>query len=183
MKPAAGPFLFETAALGYLARAAEKGAARWFRKYCDLFPVYVSAATVTEQLRGYALLLERAAPHRRTDIEAARDRYLERLASCAVTVVPFNARTAMLAAQLTVLVPFAPHPPYRAAGLVESRPDRLARWRAQVQIAATALGCGMRLIHDNARDYESIRDLVKEFPARFPGVGAPEFLRARSLAG
>ena len=88
----------------------------------------------------------------------------------------------MLAAQLTVMVPFSPHPPYRAAGRVESRPERLARWRAQVQIAATALASGMRLIHDNPRDYEPVRDLVREFPARFPGVDPPEFLRARALA-
>ena len=181
MKPSAGPFVFETAALGYLARGAEKAAARWFLRYLDLFPVYLSAATVIEQVRGYALLRERAAPGRAAALEAARDAYLDRLASPAVAVLPVTAAEAFLAAQLGVLVPFSPHPPYRQGARVESRPDRLARWRSQILVAATALASGLPLIHRNTRDYGPIRDLVVEFPARFPGIAAPPFVPVERL--
>jgi predicted nucleic acid-binding protein len=174
------PCLFETHALGYLARSEGKPA-RWFRRYAGFYPVFLAAATVTEQVRGYALLLERAGPDRYPAIEAARDAYLERLASGAAAVVPVTAAEALAAAQLAVLIPFSPNPPRRAPFLVESRQDRLARWRAQISIAATALATGMPLIHDSPADYAPATALVERFPERFPGIARPRFVWARRL--
>ncbi len=177
-QPWHGPFVFETQALAWLAR----GGGRWFRKYVDLFPVFVAAATVTEHVRGFALLAERHAETPRGEIIAvARDRYLEQIASGAVQVLPASRTEALVAAQLAVLVPFSPKPPHREGSFVESRPDRLARWRSQISIAAAALAAGMPLIHDSPHDFEPVRKLVEQFPARFPGIAPPRFIAARKL--
>jgi predicted nucleic acid-binding protein len=53
------------------------------------------------------------------------------------------------------------------AQLVESRQERLVRWRFDAMIAATALVARMPLIHNNAGDFESIRSAIE----RFPGLG------------
>jgi predicted nucleic acid-binding protein len=180
IKPSFGPCLFEAQALGYLARSTEKPA-RWFRLYLDLFPVFLSAATVAEQMRGYALLLERAEPPRDAAIAVARDRYLERLASGAAVVPPAGAGEALIAAQLMVLAPFSPNPPRRAGFFAESRQDRLARWRSQITTAAAALAAGMPLVHDSPADYGLAAALVERFPARFPGIAKPRFVWAREL--
>lgn len=182
MAPSASPCIFETAALGYLARTEERGPARWFRRYVDLYPVFLAPATVTEQMRGYALLAEGAVPERLPAIEAARDSYLERLASGAAAVVPTGAAEALVAAQLAVLVPFSPSAPRRKGFFAESRQDRLARWRSQISIAASALAAGMPLVHDSPGDYAPVTALVERFPERFPGVARPRFLWVRKLA-
>ncbi|HWQ54211.1 MAG TPA: hypothetical protein VN442_11040 [Bryobacteraceae bacterium] len=181
IKPTAGPCLFETRALGYLARAGGQAPGRWFRRYADLFPVCLAPVTVTDQLRGYTLLLERAEPSRAPMIAAARDRYLEQLASGAAMVLPAGATEALVAAQLAVLVPFSPSPPYRVGSQAESRQDRLARWRSQMAIAAAALARGIPLVHDNPGDFDHLAALVENFPERFPGIGVPAFVWARKL--
>jgi hypothetical protein len=63
---------------------------------------------------------------------------------------------------------------------VESSRDRQARWRFDVLIAATALT--LRMIHNNAGDFEAIRSAVKSLPQRFPRLGALELTRCTSLA-
>jgi hypothetical protein len=65
--------------------------------------------------------------------------------------------------------------------LVESRQERLARWRFDVMIAATALGVRMPLIHNNAADFESIRTAIERSPDRFPHLGPLELIRCGSL--
>lgn len=182
MAHSAGPCIFETRALGYLARTADPAPARWFRRYADLYPVFLAPATVTEQMRGYALLAERAEPERLAAIEAARGSYLERLASGAAAVVLAGAAEALVAAQLAVLVPFSPNPPQRKGFLAESRQDRLARWRFEIAIAASALGAGMPLVHDSPADYAPVAGLVERFPERFPGIAPPRFIWVRKLA-
>jgi hypothetical protein len=176
MNPTAGPFLFEAEALGYLARTTDKTAARWFRRYTDLFPVCVSAATVMVQTRGYALLAERTEPDRFAAIAEAQSRYLDLIASPAIRVLPVGMAEAMVAAQIAVLVPFSPNPPRRSGAAAESRPNRLARWRGQILVAATALANNMPLVHASLQDFDAIRGLVERFPQRFPGVTPQPFV-------
>ena len=49
-------------------------------------------------------------------------------------------------------------------------------------IAATALVAGMKLIHNNPADFESIRSAIENSPRRFPKLGPLELVRCDSLA-
>ncbi len=80
------------------------------------------------------------------------------------------------------LLPEPPTPPRRSHRLVESRQERLARWRFDAIIAATALVARMALLHNNAGDFESIRGAVEIAPARFPQLGPLALIRVASLA-
>ena len=60
--------------------------------------------------------------------------------------------------------------------------ERLARWRFDGLIAATALVAGMPLVHNNAADFEAIRSGIECAPERFPRLGPLELLRCTSLA-
>jgi hypothetical protein len=55
----AGPFLFDTSAECWLARKSDPAVRAWWREYLSRFPVNVSAVTVIERVRGYALLWRR----------------------------------------------------------------------------------------------------------------------------
>jgi len=88
---------------------------------------------------------------------------------------------AVIAGELLALLPHPPTPPRRAHQLVESRQDRQARWRFDILIAATALAAPMRLIHNNADDFETIRSAVERSPGRFPGLGPLELTRCASV--
>ena len=77
--PAAGPFLFDTSAEGWLARHTSPDVVRWLYAYLGLHPFSVSAVTVTERIRGYSMLWRRSAPGARGRIEAARVAYLSQL--------------------------------------------------------------------------------------------------------
>lgn len=88
-----------------------------------------------------------------------------------------DAGTAVVAGELMALLPHPPTPPRRAHQLVESREERLARWRFDLLIAATALVTRMRLIHNNAEDFEAIRGAIERSPQRFPGMGPLELVR------
>jgi hypothetical protein len=77
--PAAGPFLFDTSAEGWLARNASPGVVRWLYAYLGLYQISVSAVTVTERIRGYSMLWRRSAPQARERIEGARIAYLAQL--------------------------------------------------------------------------------------------------------
>jgi hypothetical protein len=79
------------------------------------------------------------------------------------------------------LLPDPPTPPRRAHRLVESRQDRLVRWRFDAMIAATALVAEMPLIHNNPADFESIRSVIERIPHRFPKLGPLELIRCASL--
>lgn len=66
--------------------------------------------------------------------------------------------------------------------MVESRQERVVRWRFDCIIAATALGAGIALIHNNPADFEAIRSAIERLPQRFPGLGPLGLIRCESLA-
>jgi predicted nucleic acid-binding protein len=171
--PAAGPFLFDTGAESWLARARDAETIAWLRVYLSYYQVNVSAVTVMERVRGYSLLWRRAAPEKRDPIEAARVAYIANLGR----VWPLDGAVAVIAAEIMALIPDPPTPPRRSHQLVESRQERLVRWRFDAMIAATALVARMPLVHTNAGDFEPIRSAIERFPARFPGLGPLELMR------
>ena len=175
--PASGPFLFDTSAESWLARSHDTAVRGWFRDYLSIHRVHVSAVTVVERIRGYALPSRRAQPNRREAIEAARVAYLSELGR----VWPLDGAIGIVAGEVMALLPNAPTPPRRAHQLAESRRERLVRWRFDGMIAATALVTRMTLIHDNAADFEPIRGAIERSPERFPKMGPLELIRCYSL--
>ena len=175
--PASGPFLFDTSAESWLAHGEHSGAIDWMRAYLSRHEVHVSAVTVMERIRGYSLLWRRAEESRREYIESARIAYLTRPRH----VWPLDGAMGVVAGELMALVPNPPTPPRRSHKLAESRHERLARWRFDQMIAATALVAQMRLIHNNAADFESIRTSVERAPGRFPGLGPLDLIRCAAL--
>jgi predicted nucleic acid-binding protein len=176
--PASGPFLFDTSAESWLARCQESAARAWFREYLSLHQVHISAVTVIERIRGYALLSRRAPEKRQVQIEAARLAYLSELGR----VWALDGAAGIVAGEIMALLPTPPTPPRRAHKLTESRQERLVRWRFDGMIAATALVAGMKLIHNNAADFESIRSAIEKSPRRFPNLGPLDLVRCDSLA-
>jgi len=176
--PAAGPFLFDTSAEGWLARNASPDVVRWLYAYLWLHQFSVSAVTVTERIRGYSMLWRRSAPGARRRIELARVAYLSGLGN----VLPVDAAVAVVAGEIFGLIPEAPTPPRRSHRLAETRQERLARWRFDGFIAATALVAGIPLVHNNASDFEAIRSAIERSPERFPGLGPLELIRCSLLA-
>lgn len=176
--PASGPFLFDTSAESWLARTPHRRFKAWFTEYLSEHRVHVAAVTVVERIRGYALLAQRAGPRRATEIEESRIAYLSGLGQ----VWPIDAAIGVVAGEIMALVPSPPTPPHRAHRLMETRQDRLVRWRFDGLIAATALVAGLPLIHNNAADYESIRSAIERTPSRFPELGPLELIRCESLA-
>lgn len=176
--PSAGPFLFDTSAEGWLARNRSPDVVRWLYAYLGLHQISVSAVTVTERIRGYSLLWRRCAPEARPRIEAARVAYLSELGN----VLPVDSAVAVVTGEIIALIPEAPTPPRRSHRLAESRQERLARWRFDAVVAATALVAGIPLVHNNASDFEAIRSTIELSPERFPGLGPLELIRCSLLA-
>lgn len=176
--PASGPFLFDTSAESWLARSDDRGAREWLREYLTHNLVHVSAITVTERARGYALLWRRAQGDRREWVEAARIAYLRQLGR----VLPLDVAVSLVAGEIMALLPQPPTPPRRAHHLAESRQERLVRWRFDGMIAATALVASIPLIHNNAEDFESIRSAIERSPERFPKLAPLELIRCTRLA-
>src|ERR1019366_10174822 len=133
--PAWGPFLFDTSAESCLARTREPGLQRWFAEYLSRHPVHVSAVTVVERIRGYALLWQRARAGRAGEVEAARIAYLAALGR----VWPLDGAISIVAGEIMALLPDPPTPPRRAHKPVESRQERLARRGFSRRDASTAL--------------------------------------------
>jgi predicted nucleic acid-binding protein len=175
--PSSGPLLFDTSAESWLARN-EGPATGWMRAYLRHHRVHISAITVLERVRGYSLLWRRAQPDRRDRIEAARVAYLGTLGR----VWPVDAAIAAVAGEIMALLPNPPTPPRSSHQLVESRSERLARWRFDGIIAATALVARMPLVHNNPADFEWIRSAIERSPERFPGLGPLGLIRCASLA-
>jgi len=171
--PAWGPLLFDASAEGWLMRSRDPAVHDWLAQYLRRHQVNISVMTIVERVRGYALLWQGATEDRRAAIEAARVAYLQQLGRVQV----LDAGTAVVAGELMAMLPHPPTPPRRAHRLVESRQDRLARWRFDILIAATALVTRMRLIHNNAEDFEAIRGAIERSPERFPGLGPLELIR------
>jgi predicted nucleic acid-binding protein len=178
VNPAAGPFLFDTSAESWLGRAERPEELEWMRAYLFHYEVHISAVTVMERVRGYSLLWRRAEAGKRERIESARVAYLSTLGR----IVPLDGAVAVVAGEIMALVPEPPTPPRRSHKLTESRQERLARWRFDGVIAATALVARLPLIHNNARDFEPIRSAIENAPARFPNLGPLELIRCASLA-
>jgi predicted nucleic acid-binding protein len=178
VSPRFGPFQFDTSAEGWLGRGTNVEGHAWLRQYVALHEIHVSAITVIERIRGYSSLWSRADRLNRERIEAARIAYLNNLGR----VWPLDAAVAVVAGEIVALVPEPPSPPRRSHRLIESRQERLARWRFDAMIAATALVAGMTLIHNNAADFESIRGAIERSPTRFPNLGPLELIRCTSLA-
>jgi len=175
--PASGPFLFDTSAESWLARGGDPQARVWMREYLSHHQIQVSAVTLLERVRGYSLLWRRAQPERREGIEAARTAYLSGLGR----VWPIDSAIAVVAGEIMALAPDPPTPPRRSHRLAESRQERLARWRFDGMIAATALLVRMPLVHNNAADFEHIRSAIERAPGRFPKLGPLELVRCTSL--
>jgi predicted nucleic acid-binding protein len=176
--PASGPFLFDTSAESWLARTKQAEVLKWMRAYLARHPLHVSAITVLERTRGYSLLWRRAREDRRQSIESARIAYLSAIGP----VWPLDGAVAVVAGEIMSLLPDPPTAPKRSHQLAESRQERLARWRFDGMIAATALVASMPLIHNNAADFEAVRSAIERSPARFPGLGPLELIRCASLA-
>lgn len=145
-----------------------------------LFPVHVSAVTVIERMRGYLVAEIQAEPLRRDVLKRFTQVYMSSLGL--TKVLPFGQDEALIAAQLMALLPNAPSPARRAHRLVESRQQRLARWRFDVLIAATALAHNLPLIHNNPQDFEPLRAVIERIPQRFPGVGPLNVISVKRLA-
>lgn len=171
------PLLFDTSAESWFARTQDTLAATWWRKYLQLHAVHVSAITVLERTRGYSMLWRAAAPDRRPFIESARLAYLD----SPRIVHPVDTAASMVAGELMALVPDPPTPPKRTHRVAESKSERLARWRFDTIIAATAMVNGMTLVHNNPADFETIRSAVENSPQRFPTTGSLNLIRCQTL--
>lgn len=176
--PTSGPFLFETSAESWLNRSASPQVQRWVQEYRSRHPVHVSAITLVERMRGYGFLWHRAATEKRDAVNHARLAYFKQLGR----VWPLDAAASLVSAEIMILLPDPPSSPRRSHQLVESRSERLARWRFDCMIAATALVLKMPLIHNNESDFESIRRVVEQTPNRFPGLGQLSLISCSSLA-
>jgi len=167
VEPAFGPYLFDTSAQSWLERSADPLVKQWVANYLLRYPIHVSAVTVMERVRGYALLEAQAAPERREFIATTRRLYLDAIG----VVHAVDGAVALLAGELSALLRQPPSPPKRAHHLAESRQDRLVRWRSDILIAATALVANLPLVHHNPLDFETIRMVIETTPGRFPGLG------------
>lgn len=170
-----GPFLFDTSAEIWLAR--EPVGRQWLLQYARRHLVYVSAVTVMERLAGYGLAIDQASPDRVRLLTAMRDAYDQNPSR----VLPVHQGVAAAAAEILRLTPVPPSPAITSHRHQESKATRVARWRFDVIIAATALVWGLPLIHENARDFEAIRKAVAAYPERLPGLGALVLIRSTAL--
>lgn len=177
INPAGGPFLFDTSAESWLGRSERPEIRQWMREYLFHHEIHISAITVMERIRGYALLWRRAEAVNRESIEAARVAYLTNLGK----VEPLDGGAAVVAGEIMALIPEPPTPPRRSHQFMESRQERLARWRFDGMIAATALITRLALIHNNAGDFEAVRGAIERAPERFPNLGPLELIRCGSL--
>jgi predicted nucleic acid-binding protein len=167
IEPAFGPYLFDTSAEYWLDCSTDLAVRRRLATYTQLHAVHVSAITVMERMRGYALSIQRDPPDRRALLALKRQAYLDSLGE----VRPVDVAVALLAGDLAAMLPQPPSPPKRAHRVAESRQDRLFRWRCDILIAATALAADLPLVHHNPRDFKTIRMPIETSPERFPTLG------------
>jgi len=178
LRPESGPYLFDTSAESWLSRNPAPPIRDWLLLHLRQHTINVAAVTVAERIRGYAVQSAIAPAQRRAAIEAARLEYLRLLGQ----VRPLDRVAAIVAGEIMALLPNPPTPPRRSHHLAESRQDRLARWRFDCLIAATALVARLPLIHNNPADFEAIRSAIEISPQRFPNLGPLELVRCASVA-
>jgi predicted nucleic acid-binding protein len=140
--------------------------------------MYVSAITVMERMRGYALLID----HGTADQQARAAVRQEDYRNSPGEVLPVDATVALFAGELAAMLPQPPTPLKPSHRLTESRQDRLFRWRCEILIAATALTADLPLVHNNPADFETIRMAIEIDPRRFPGLGPLNLILAQRLA-
>jgi predicted nucleic acid-binding protein len=170
--------LFDTSAESWLDRSTDPEVRRWLNAYVELHSVHVSAITVMERMRGFALSIQRDPPDRRGLLTLRRQEYVDSLGE----VRSLDAAVAFQAAELAAMLPQPPSPPKRAHRSIESRQDRLFRWRCDILIAATALVAAMPLVHHNPRDFETIRMAIETSPEKFPTLGPLNLVSVLRLA-
>jgi predicted nucleic acid-binding protein len=180
IEPQAGPYLFDASAQSYLTTSRAPAESEWLSDYSVILPVHVSAVTVVELMRGYLVAETEAEPERSGIRQQFTEAYTDSLTL--TKILPFGLDEALIAAQLMALVPNAPSPAHRPHRLAESRQQRLARWRFDIMIAATALVYNLPLIHNNPQDFEPLRALIERMPERFPGVGPLNLISVKRLA-
>ncbi len=179
IEPQAGPYLFDTSAQSYLTASRTLAESEWLASYSMIFPVHASAVTVVERMRGYLVAETQAEPLRLGVLQQFTQAYAGSLTL--TKVLPFGLGEALIAAQLMALLPNAPTPARRSHRLVESRQQRLARWRFDIMIAATALVYNLPLIHNNPQDFEPLRAVIERMPERFAGVGPLNLISVQRL--
>ncbi|MEP7352664.1 MAG: type II toxin-antitoxin system VapC family toxin [Acidobacteriota bacterium] len=176
LNPASGPFLFDTSAEGWFKRSDAAASKQWLDSYLRHHPMHIASMTVFERVRGYAVLWRSATPDRKAWIEAARIAYLQDPGH----VWPVDTGIAVIAGEISAMLPHPPTTVKRTHRMTESRQERLARWRVDIVIAATSLASGMLLLHNNAADFEAIRGAVEREPLRFPKLGPLQLMRCAS---
>jgi hypothetical protein len=172
-----GPFVFDTSAESWLACSDFLDVQGWLVSYLERHLLFVSAVTVLERLDGYNLAIRRAAPELRPRLHKQRAAYV----GDPNRVLPVDLAVAATSAELLALVPDPPSPPKRSHQAAESRADRLARWRFDTVVAATALVNRLPLMHNNPEDFESLRTVIEIHPARLGGLGPLELFRCTRL--
>lgn len=177
LTPEQGPFLFDTSAESWFLLQRQPEASRWLTEYLGHHAVHVSSITVYERARGYALLASRGDGESRQRALRAYAHYLKRPG----TVLPVSASVAAVAAEIAVLAPFPPSSRTRSHRMRESKGDRLARWRLDQLIAATALVHNMVLIHNNPVDFEAIRMAIELSDFHVSKLGPLQLSRSESV--
>ena len=130
-----------------------------------------------ERLTGYGMAIDQAHPDRARLLAAMRDAYDQN----PNRVLPVHQGVACAAAEILRLLPAPPSPAIASHRHTESKATRVARWRFDAIIAATALVWGLPLIHENARDFEAIRQAVARHPDRLPGLGELALIRSAGV--
>jgi predicted nucleic acid-binding protein len=177
MENLTGPGVFDTSAESWLSRAAEPEVRAWFLDYMGRHPVFVSAITVFERLHGYNKGIATCEENRRAHLTACRAAYV----GDSARVLPVDVAVSSVAAELLLLVPQPPSPARKTHAAAESRADRLARWRFDTVIAATAIVYKLPLIHNNPIDFETLRMAVEVQPEKLGHLGPLQLLRCTRL--
>ncbi|MCC6540069.1 MAG: hypothetical protein IT162_21150 [Bryobacterales bacterium] len=179
MENLSGPGVFDTSAESWLCRSPEPTVRAWFHDYMSRHPVFVSAITVLERLHGFNKAIAAATDDlHRARLSTWRGTYVGDPAR----VFPVDVAVSAIAAELLLMVPHPPAPPRKTYAAAESRADRLARWRFDTVIAATAIVYKLPLIHNNPIDFETLRMAIEVQPEKLGYLGPLNLVRCTRLS-